>query len=124
MPGAPGAPGPMPPVADAAGHLDHALADAIIASSPEAIVLFDETRRIHFANEAAGLLLGLDAAVDPQLNIGGILNQGAVSQDTTTLDRSNSGIVQSGCGAGGCFSCVHRDAQRSWRLGESDSARY
>ncbi|GAA1070315.1 MULTISPECIES: hypothetical protein [Pseudonocardia] len=47
-----------------------------------------------------GGLLGLDAAVDPQLNIGGILNQGAVSQDTTTLDRSNSGIVQSGCGAG------------------------
>jgi len=47
-----------------------------------------------------GGLLGLDAAVDPQLNVGGILNQGAVSQHTTKLDRSNSGIVQSGCGAG------------------------
>ncbi|ANY06001.1 hypothetical protein [Pseudonocardia sp. HH130630-07] len=47
-----------------------------------------------------GGLLGLDAAVDPALNLGGIANSGPVSQHTTTVDRSNSGIVQSGCGAG------------------------
>ncbi|MEJ8280486.1 hypothetical protein [Pseudonocardia spirodelae] len=47
-----------------------------------------------------GGLLGLDAAVAPQLNVGGILNQGPVSQQSASVDRSNSGIVQSGCGAG------------------------
>lgn len=47
-----------------------------------------------------GGLLGLDAAVDPALNIGGVLNDGPVEQQTTKLDKSNSGIVQSGCGAG------------------------
>lgn len=47
-----------------------------------------------------GGLLGLDAAVDPALNIGGIANDGPVSQHSTTVDGSNSGIVQSGCGAG------------------------
>lgn len=47
-----------------------------------------------------GGLLGLDAAVDPALNVGGVLNEGPVSQHTKKLDASNSGIVQSGCGAG------------------------
>ena len=47
-----------------------------------------------------GGLLGLDAAVDPALNLGGIANDGPVSQDSTKVDKSNSGIVQSGCGAG------------------------
>lgn len=45
-----------------------------------------------------GGLLGLDAAVDPALNLGGIANSGPVSQDVTTVDGSNSGIAQSGCG--------------------------
>lgn len=45
-----------------------------------------------------GGLLGLDAAVDPALNLGGIANSGPVSQDVTTVDASNSGIAQSGCG--------------------------
>ncbi|ALE74967.1 hypothetical protein AD006_01410 [Pseudonocardia sp. EC080610-09] len=47
-----------------------------------------------------GGLLGLDAAVDPALNLGGIANDGPVSQQSTKVDRSNSGIAQSGCGAG------------------------
>ncbi|MEQ3551592.1 hypothetical protein WIS52_14045 [Pseudonocardia nematodicida] len=47
-----------------------------------------------------GGLLGLDAAVDPALNIGGIANSGPVAQHVTDVDRSNSGIVQSGCAAG------------------------
>lgn len=45
-----------------------------------------------------GGLLGLDAAVDPALNLGGIGNDGPVSQQSTKLDKSNSGITQSGCG--------------------------
>ncbi|MEV1293279.1 hypothetical protein [Pseudonocardia sp. NPDC049635] len=52
-----------------------------------------------FASQKGGLI-GLDAAVDPGLNIGGIANSGPVSQYTAAIDESNSGIVQSGCGAG------------------------
>lgn len=52
-----------------------------------------------FASQEGGLL-GLDAAVDPALNIGGIANSGPVSQHIAAVDESNSGIVQSGCGAG------------------------
>ncbi|MFP5068506.1 hypothetical protein ACLFMI_02400 [Pseudonocardia nantongensis] len=45
-----------------------------------------------------GGLLGADAAVDPALNLGGIGNDGPVSQQSTKLDKSNSGVTQSGCG--------------------------
>lgn len=47
-----------------------------------------------------GGLLGADASVDPSLNVGGVLNDGPVSQQTKKVDASNSGIAQSGCGAG------------------------
>jgi hypothetical protein len=46
-----------------------------------------------------GGLAGLDAAVDPTLNVGSILG-GPTSQQVFEADQSNSGILQSGeCGA-------------------------
>lgn len=41
-----------------------------------------------------GGLLDVDAEVSPQINIGGLLSSGPVSQDTTSADQSNSGVVQ------------------------------
>lgn len=53
------------------------------------------------AVQDGGLIGVVDLGVDPAVNVGGILNNGPVFQQNLQADGSNSGIMQTGFGAGG-----------------------
>jgi hypothetical protein len=60
----------------------------------------DRDRDDHLTAVQDGGLADLGIGVDPQANVGGILNDGPVLQQNSRSDSSNEGILQSG-GKGG-----------------------
>lgn len=73
-------------------HVDPLLALDLVAASPEGIVLFDDERRVRFANEAAASLIGCR----PEDLIGSRLDDHVLPERAQTLDDGMDAMRRAG----------------------------